>query len=109
VIRDIEQEDNLAADAMETLDPDKIALALDIRPLDWHLHEQDAAVWLARENAAAAQTAFAQSDELLRESLLQGGDCLMQRRNQLETQLVSLWESRLTSPNLVMKRDLRSH
>ena len=93
VIRDIEKADNLAAEALTDFDTSKISSAVSIRPLDWRLHEQEGVVWTANGNGAAAETAWAQSDELLRETLLKGGDCATQRRSQLEVRLITLWEA----------------
>lgn len=93
VIRDIEKADNLAAEALTDFDTGKISSAVSIRPLDWRLHEQEGVVWTANGNGAAAETAWAQSDELLKESLLRGGDCATQRRSQLEVRLMTLWEA----------------
>jgi hypothetical protein len=99
VIRDIETADNLASEAMVDFDISKMSSALSIRPEDWRLHEQSAVLWLAKDNGAAAQSAFDQSDELLKKSVLQGGKlikyekCLNLRRAQLETRLDTLWEA----------------
>jgi hypothetical protein len=93
VIRDIEQADDLAEEALRDLDADKMSLAVSIRPLDWRLLEQEGVVWLANDNGAAAQTSFTKSDDLLRESLLGGGDCFKLRRAQLETRLFTLAEA----------------
>ncbi|NQS92577.1 MAG: hypothetical protein HQ574_09225 [Chloroflexi bacterium] len=93
VIRDIETADKLASEALVDFDTSKISSAVSIRPLDWRLHEQEGAVWLANQNSAAAESAYAQSDELLQESLLNGGNCLALRRSQLQTRLGTLWEA----------------
>ncbi|MFN2112281.1 MAG: hypothetical protein ACK2TT_04120 [Anaerolineales bacterium] len=93
VIRDIEKADSLASEALEDFDTSKISSAVSIRPLDWRLHEQEGVVWLANGNGAAAESAFTQSDELLRESLLHGGDCASLRRSQLEVRLDTVWDA----------------
>lgn len=97
VIRDIEQADNLAADAMETLDTEKMADALSIRPQDWRLQEQSAVLWLAKDNGAAAQSAFEESDTLVNTALDANdppfANCLPMRRTQLEIRLDALWQA----------------
>jgi hypothetical protein len=96
VIRDIEKADQLAEEAMLELDPVKMEAAVSIRPLDWRLLEQEGAVWGANGDYASAEIAWTQSDELLRHSLDQGGDCAKLRRSQLEFRLGTLWEAVLT-------------
>jgi len=91
VVKDIEKADQLADEALEELDTAKVQSAVSIRPEDWRLQEKSAAVWLAHENGAAAQTAFTKSDDLLWDSLHYGEDCLTLRRQQLETRLETLW------------------
>lgn len=93
VVKDIEKADQLADEALEELDTAKVQSAVSIRPEDWRLQEKSAAVWLAHENGAAAQTAFTKSDDLLLDSLHYGGDCLTLRRQQLETRLQTLWSA----------------
>jgi len=95
VIRDIEQADAIADQAMDDLDPDQMVSALSIRPSDWRLHEKDGVIWVANDNLSAATSAFRRSDDLLRESLESGGDCLSLRRNQLEARSRELWEATL--------------
>jgi hypothetical protein len=94
VIRDIEKADEIANNALYNLDPDQMLSAVNLRPYDWRLRESDGVIWLAIGNAAAAQSAFTQSDSLLKASILQqGGDCLSLRRSQLETRLEILWDT----------------
>jgi len=93
VVHDIDETKAMAAVALETFDTGKMTLAVSRRPLDWSLLEQEGVVWLANDNGAAALTSFTQSDELLREQLLSGGDCATLRRAQLETRLGTLWEA----------------
>ena len=97
VIQDIEQADNLAEEALEDLDADKMTTAISIRPNDWRLLEQDGVVWLANANGAAAQNSFTKSDEMLRRSLQSGGDCFALRRSQLETRLFTLSDAITTA------------
>lgn len=67
--------------------------ALELRPLDWKLHEKDAVLWAAAQNSPAAASAILQSDSLLTDSLRLGGDCMSARRAQLEIRLSNTWEA----------------
>lgn len=94
VIRDIEKADEIANNALLNMNPDQMLSAVNLRPYDWRLRENDGVIWLGRGNVAAAQAAFTQSDSLLKASILQqGGDCLSLRRSQLETRLEILWDT----------------
>lgn len=92
VIRDIERAEELTTEAMQKLDPDLMELPKEIRPNDWIIQEQDAVIWGAKNNPAAAQSAITESDRLLRKSLEKGGSCLSARRAQLETRLEITWD-----------------
>lgn len=83
VIRDIEKADQLADEALADLDTAKMSSAVSLRPNDWTLHEKESAVWSANGNQAAAQAARTKSDDLLRESVANGGDCMQLREQQL--------------------------
>jgi GTP cyclohydrolase II len=94
VIRDIEQANAIADKALESMNPDQMLSAVNLRPNDWRLREKDGVIWLANGNTAAAESAFERSDTLLKVSLTQnGGDCLSARRAQLETRLETLWDA----------------
>lgn len=93
VIRDIEKADQLADEAMVNLDTAKMSSAVSIRPHDWTLQEKDAAVWLAHGNAAAAQTAFSRSDDILLESVAKGEDCIQLRQHQLKVRRDTILEA----------------
>jgi hypothetical protein len=90
VVEDIETANNMSDRALEDLDTAKMASAVKMRPGDWRIQEKDGAVWLANGNAAAAQTAFTNSDEMLLQSLSHGGDCAALRTQQLQTRLQTL-------------------
>jgi len=83
-VRDMEKANQLANEAMLDLDTAKMSSAISLRPHDWIIQEQDAILWLAHGNAAAAQTAFAQSDDLLLEAVANGGNCVDLKYEQLE-------------------------
>ena len=97
VIRDIETADNLASEALVELDTSKMASAISIRPKDWRLREQSAALSLAQGWSAEAQSTFKESDTLV-DTALDANDppfanCLAMRRTQLETRLDTLWQA----------------
>jgi len=92
-VRDMEKATQLADEAMLDLDTAKMSSAVSLRPHDWTLQEKDAAVWLAHGNAAAAQTAFAQSDDLFLESVINNDeDCVWLREQQLTKRRETLFE-----------------
>jgi len=82
-VRDMEKATQLADEAMLDLDTAKMTSAVSLRPNDWTLQEKNAAVWAAHGNKAATQAAFARSDDLLLESLTNGGNCVELRYQQL--------------------------
>jgi len=101
-VRDMEKATQLADEAMLDLDTAKMSSAVSLRPHDWTLQEKDAAVWLAHGNAAAAQTAFAQSDDLFLESVTNSEDCVMLREQQLKKRqetLVDVMQACKKDPN----------
>jgi hypothetical protein len=99
VVEDIEIANNMSDRALEDLDTARMASAVKMRPNDWRIQEKDGAVWLANGNAAAAQTAFTNSDEMLRDSLEHGGDCAALRTQQLQTRLQTLIKAEATCAN----------
>jgi hypothetical protein len=90
VIRDIELANALADEGLDTLDPAPMAVATGLRPNDWILREKEAAVWLANRHTAAAEASFTKSDNVLRERVNSGADCLILRKAQLETRLAAI-------------------
>jgi hypothetical protein len=96
VIEQIEIADNMSERALEDLDTARMAKAVNMRPDDWRLQEKDGAVWVANGNAAAAQTAFMKSDDLLRNSLQHGGHCPTLRMQQLQTRRQTLQQAAVT-------------
>jgi len=83
VIRDIEKANNLAWHARDTNNPDVMQEAIDKRPGDWRLQEQNAALWLQNSNSAAANNALTESDGMLQNSM-RGENCVALRMQQLE-------------------------
>jgi hypothetical protein len=82
-VREMEKATQLGDEALAELDTAKMSSAVSLRPDDWTLHEKESAVWSANGNQAAAQAARTKSDDLLRESVANGGDCMQLREQQL--------------------------
>ncbi len=82
VIRDIEKADDLAEMAWLTNDGDKMKEAVNMRPDDWRLHEQDDAFTLDRDNISEGYSN--ESDSIIREQVKRGADCVNLRIKQLE-------------------------
>jgi len=82
VIRDIEKADDLASSAMGGIRPEKMEEAIELRPNDWRLREQDALYKVSYESAKNDDL-FANSDDLVREQI-KGGNCVSLRTQQLE-------------------------
>ena len=93
VIKDIEKADDLSNQALESFDPEKMQSALEIRPHDWRLHENDAAIAAAQGDVAGVLRATARSDELVSQSVKFDENCLAVRRAQLETRLETTWSA----------------
>ncbi len=89
-VRDMEKATQLADEAMLDLDTAKMSSAVSLRPHDWTLYEKESAVWIANQNEAAARTARTRSDDLLLESVANGGNCLELREQQLRKRADSL-------------------
>lgn len=93
VIKDIEKADELSNQALEDFDPEKMQSALKIRPDDWRLHEDDAALAAAQGDVAGVMKATARSDQLVIQSVKFEENCLAVRRAQLETRLETTWSA----------------
>ena len=81
-------------EAVETGDIAEVEAAIEARAKDWGFHEQKAALLMAQGDFAGADRAFADSENLVRDQISNGGDCrllarnmLTHRINALETQL----------------------
>ncbi len=83
VIRDIEKADEIASDAMLSMDTVEMAKAIELRPYDWTLREQHAMAWAMQPNPP--EEPFLDSDNLIRKQMYsEGGDCVKLRTQQLE-------------------------
>ena len=92
VVQTVEKANSIADEAITDLDTEKIQEAISLRPYDWQLHEKDALIWGAKNNIAAADSAISQADNLLRESLQPGDDCVQARRAQLHLRMAITWD-----------------
>lgn len=84
VVRDIEKADKLASSAIEFNEPEKMAAAIQLRPEDWRLQEQNAVLWLYNSNSSAASNAQTKADDLLKDSVKGTENCAIHRKQQLE-------------------------
>jgi len=96
VIKQIEEADNLAEDAWLTYDGDKMQEAVNMRPNDWRLHEQEDAFTL--HNDSISEGYSNESDNLIREQVQRGADCVNLRIQQLEYR-ASLLEPKINRNN----------
>lgn len=92
VIRDIQKAEDLAHAAFVHKDTDEMQEAVKMRPEDWRLQEQNAALWLYNSNSSAANTAQTTADDLLQNSI-RGGNCVALRKQQLEYRERSIQKS----------------
>jgi hypothetical protein len=92
VIRKIEMANDLSAQALKELDPEKMEQAINLRPDDWTLYETDAILWAAKENGVAASEMLFEADTRLKESLQYGDNCVEARRAQLHRRLALIWD-----------------
>ena len=83
VVRDIEKADDLAAEAMMNNDLNKMKSAIELRPNDWQLREQNAVIW-NKGFEISSKNMFVDSDKIISEQIQQGGDCVKLRTQQLE-------------------------
>ncbi len=84
VIRDIERADELASDALAFNEPQKMQTALELRPNDWRLQEQNAVLLSVNSQFSLSNEGFGESDNLLKEQIQQGENCVALRKQQLE-------------------------
>ncbi|TFG48473.1 MAG: hypothetical protein E4H33_04105 [Anaerolineales bacterium] len=84
VVRDIENADQLAGEAMNQNDIQKMQAAVDLRPKDWRLQEQNAVLLSFNNKEDSSIVAFENANNSIEERIKQGGDCVALRTQQLE-------------------------
>ena len=84
VIRDIEKADQLAAEAREEYDQEKMQSAVELRPNDWRLQEQNAILFSLNGYSYESSGAFSESDRTANGQAPRGKECLALRKQQLE-------------------------
>ena len=94
VVANLEELNLQVREAVETGDIAKVEAAIEARAKDWGFHEQKAALLMGQGNLSGAESAFADSENLVRSQISKGGDCTLLARNMfthrinaLETQL----------------------
>jgi hypothetical protein len=101
VVRDIERADQLASEAMNQNDLDKMKTAVDLRPHDWRLQEQNAVLWSYNRSPDLSDNAFEESNILVKEQIERGGDCVYFRTQQLEYRERLLSDQIITCSNII--------
>ena len=81
VVANLEAAERLAREGVETGDISKVEAAIEARAKDWGFHEQKAALLMAKGDAAGADRAFADSEDLVEKQISQGGNCSLLARN----------------------------
>lgn len=86
VVRDIEKADQLASEAMDKNDQEKMQAAIELRPKDWRLQEQNAVLWSTSANSRPdiVNDSYVHSTDLIEEQIERGGDCVTLIKQQLE-------------------------
>ncbi len=84
VVRDIEKADQLASEAIEKNDQEKMQAAIELRPKDWRLQEQNAVLLSFNREPDSSNNAYGNANDLIEERIKQGGDCVALRTQQLE-------------------------
>jgi len=93
VVRDINKADELAAEALMQDDLQKMEEAIELRPKDWRLQEQNAVLLGTINSKDHVHEHFYESDDLLTEQIKQGGDCVGLRTQQLEYREILLTDA----------------
>ena len=97
VIRDIDRADELASEAMMQDDLQKMQTAIELRPKDWRLREQNSVLWESvwasnpeeddesfHAEYPGVENGTFEADDIILEQIKQSGDCVKHRRQQLE-------------------------
>ena len=83
VVRDIDAADALAKEAKEESDEEKIKEAIKLRPYDWRLREQHAALTFFEDDMDGGEEIM-DSNAIIKDQIKNGADCLNLRTQQLE-------------------------
>jgi hypothetical protein len=84
VVRDIEEADKIANEAMAAMDKDKLEEAIKIRPNDWRLREQMGVLKTSETRVGISTQQFEESNDLIEELVEQGADCVSLQKQQYE-------------------------
>ena len=95
VIRDIEKADELAEQAWKEKEKEKLIEAINTRPKDWRLREQEAAFSLSQDSIGKG-IGLTDSDLIILKQVNAGADCVNLRTQQLEYR-ESLFEKHMSS------------
>jgi hypothetical protein len=84
VVRDIQEADKIANEAMAAMDQDKLKEAIELRPNDWRLREQMGVLKTSETRVGISTQQFDESDELIQDLVEQGADCMSLHKQQLD-------------------------
>ena len=90
VVANLEELNLQVREAVETGDIAKVEAAIEARAKDWGFHEQKAALLMGQGNLSGAESAFADSENLVRSQISKGGDCTLLARNMLTHRINAL-------------------
>ncbi len=93
VIREIEQADKLANEAMIVMDKGKMEEAIELRPNDWRLREQMGVLRTSETETSQSADEFDDSTELIKEQIKDREDCVKLRMQQLEYRETLLFDA----------------
>jgi hypothetical protein len=83
VVRDIDKTEELIDQAWEENDQDKMIEAMELRPDDWQIREQDGIFSISTEKPDMG-LGLGDSDTIIEKQVKAGGDCISLRTQQLE-------------------------
>jgi len=84
VVRESDNADALAGAAIEEQNPAKMNEALEMRPKDWRIHEQNAVLQTLEGDSHKSLDSIEESNDLLLERAKQSGNCTATHLEQLE-------------------------
>ena len=83
VIREIDEADRIANEAMIIMDENRMVEAIDLRPNDWRLREQMGVLRTSDTERYLGADQFDTSTELIKQQIENGADCISLRKQQL--------------------------
>jgi hypothetical protein len=106
IAKDIRDADKFAAEGMATGDPAKMDQAIAARPNDWNYRDQKAAVLAANGDSEGASDAIAESENLVKQRIADGGSCRGLKQNMLRGREQALEQQLADDPENTVLLDL---